>query len=478
MSKAVQNVSLHILPCKTQVLQIADLVAQKGGRAFLVGGCVRDLLLGITPKDIDIEVFHLSHDDLEATLRQAFRVNFIGKSFGVFKLKEYPIDVSTPRLETVIGYTHQSFCVSTDPNLSLDKAAKRRDFTINSIFLDPLTGILHDPFKGSIDLQNKVLRHVSPKFTEDPLRVLRGMQFTSRFCLKAAPETIELCKTLAPHFISQERLLEEWKKLLLQGIQPSLGLEFLRQTGWVKYYPELNALIGCPQDPQWHPEGDVWTHTLHALDAFARHRIHKPEEDLIIGLAVLCHDLGKPITTHQDEQGRIRSPGHDLAGETPTRNFLNRITQNKLLIESVVTLVVLHMRPGELYRAKASDSAVRRLAKSVERIDRLLRVVEADDEGRPPYPPDKAVIDWLLKRCEDLMIKDKAPSPILLGRHLIALGLKPQPLFSNILKLAFDAQLDGHFSDETSGLIYLREHILPKFQEEQFLRSLSIKAEC
>jgi tRNA nucleotidyltransferase (CCA-adding enzyme) len=475
MSDVEKRADLDLALCKPQILQIAHLAAQMGGQAFLVGGCVRDILLGIPPKDIDIEIFHISHDDLETALKKEFKVNFIGKSFGVFKLKEYPIDISTPRLETVIGYTHQSFCISTDPHLSLKKAAERRDFTINAMFLDPLSGLIHDPFGGQADLENKILRHVSTKFTEDALRVLRGMQFIARFELTADPATTELCKTLAPYYLAQERVFEEWQKLLLQGIKPSLGLEFLRQTGWIRHYPELQALINCPQDPTWHPEGDVWVHTLHALDAFARKRINNPEEDLIVGLAVLCHDFGKPITTHRDEQGRIRSPGHDVASQAPTRNFLNQITRNKLLIESVVILVALHMRPSELYRGKANDSAIRRLATAVGHMDRLMRVVEADDEGRPPHPPNKEIIDWLLKRCEALFIQDKSPSPILLGRHLIALGLSPQPSFSNILKLAFDAQLDGHFSDETSGLIYLKEAILPKFEKTLPLKAVPME---
>lgn len=475
MPLSLKKTDIHLPFLGPQILKIAQIVAEIGGQAYLVGGCVRDILLGTIPKDIDMEVFKVTHDDLEKILRKEFKVNFIGKSFGVFKLKEYPIDISTPRLETIIGYTHKSFCVSTDSNLSIEKAAERRDFTINAIFLDPLTGTLKDPFKGREDLQNKVLRHVSAKFTEDPLRVLRGMQFISRFELTPHPSTVELCKTLVPYYLPQERVFEEWHKLLLKGTKPSLGLNFLKQTGWLRHYPELQALVNCPQDPDWHPEGDAWTHTLYALDAFAAKRIDHPEEDLIIGLAVLCHDLGKPLTTHKDAQGRIRSPGHDIAGEAPTRSFLSQLTRNKLLIERVVNLVVLHMRPGELYRGKASDSAIRRLANAAGRVDRLLRVVEADDAARPPLPPNTEIVEWLLDRCEMLLVKDQSPTPIILGRHLLALGHSPHPLFSRILKLAFEAQLDGHFQDETSGLVYLQEAILPAFQKSLPVKSVPQK---
>lgn len=463
----------HSLPLAPHILKIARMVESAGGRAYLVGGCVRDMLMGLTPNDMDIEVFHLSDEDLIHLLRKEFKLSFIGKSFGVLKLKEYPVDISTPRLETIIGYTHQSFCVSTDPHLPLKTAAARRDFTINAIFFDPLTHEILDPWNGRKDLKDKVLRHVSKKFVEDPLRVLRGMQFISRFELTPHPDTIELCKNLVSYYLPPERVFDEWHKLLIKGKKPSLGLDFLKQTGWIRHYPELQALIDCPQDPEWHPEGDVWTHTLYALDAFARKRINNPDEDFIVGLAVLCHDIGKPVSTYKDQHGRIRSPGHDIAGETPTRAFLSQLTRNKFLIEMVVILVALHMRPSELYKGKATDGAIRRLANAVGRIDRLLRVVEADEEGRSPLPPNRHIIEWLLQRCDVLLIKNKSPSPIILGRHLIALGHNPSPFFSHILKLAFEAQLDGRFQDETSGLVYLQEQILPSLQKNLPIKSLS-----
>ena len=439
-------------PCKV----IAQRVETLGGRAVLVGGCVRDALLGKTPKDIDIEVFGVSPDRLEAALKQDFAVDIVGKAFGVLKLKKHPIDVSIPRRESKTGLGHTGFAIEGDPNMSFEEAAARRDFTVNAISWNPCTQELIDPYKGQVDLEKGILRHTSDQFAEDPLRVLRAMQFVGRFELSVAPETLALCQSIEPEDLPKERIFEEWKKLILKSVKPSLGMTFLKDCGWVKYYPELEALIGCEQNPEWHPEGDVWVHTLHCLDAFAKERIHDEWEDLVVGFAVLCHDLGKPATSFIDEKGCIRSPKHEVVGEHPTRSFLARMTEHKDLIESVVPLVLTHMRPVMLYKDQAGDAAIRRLAHKVKRIDRLLRVVSADLGGRPPFPKgDFKEEQWLLEKAEALELKDKEPQPIVLGRHLIERGMKPGPNFGKILAACFEAQLDGEFEDLEGGLTYL-----------------------
>lgn len=445
------------LPIQEQqvVQQLAQCIRQAGGRAVLVGGCVRDGLLGYTCKDVDVEVFGLSADLLETVLRRHFQVVAVGKSFGVFKLHGYEIDVSLPRRERKTGQGHKAFVVEGDPDMSFAEAALRRDFTLNAISYDPFTRELIDPVNGVRDLEARVLRHTGPQFSEDPLRVLRAMQFIARFELQVAPETLSLCQSIEMESLPPERLFEEWRKLLVAGRKPSLGMNFLRDSGWVRYFPELEAMIGCKQDPQWHPEGDVWTHTCHCLDAFARRRTGDAWEDLLVGFGVLCHDIGKPLTTVTDESGRIRSPRHDIEGEAPTRRFLARLTQHKELIEAVVLLVRNHMRPALLCKDDASDSAVRRLARAVGRIDRLLRVVEADMAGRPPLPDDFPAGDWLLRRAEALDIKNAAPQAILLGRHLIEQGLKPGRQFKDILDAAYEAQMDGEFTDLAGALSWL-----------------------
>ena len=446
-----------------EVRVVAELVKRAGGRALLVGGCVRDELLGREPKDFDIECFGISASDLQCVLETRFELDLVGISFGVIKLKHLEIDVAMPRRETKLGLGHRAFEMEYDPTLTIEEASARRDFTVNAIYKDPLTGEILDPWNGRTDLEKKkILRHVSPHFTEDPLRVLRGMQFVARFDLTPTQETIEICRGMTPEGLAPERLFGEWEKLLCEGVKISKGLGFLRDVGWVKYYPELEKLIGCQQDPEWHPEGDVWNHTLCCLDAFAKERdqgsgIRDQGEDLVVGLAVLCHDFGKPACTAYDPvKKRVRSLGHDEEGVEPTLSFLRRLTNEERLLKEVPPLVRLHMRPFAMWRDKSSDGAIRRLAAKVVRIDRLIRVAAADDAGRPPFPSEPEPLLWLAEQAERLRVADSAPKPIVQGRDLIALGMKPGVEFGRLLKAAYEAQLDGKFADLEGGVEYVR----------------------
>ena len=444
-----------------EVKDVAELVKRAGGRALLVGGCVRDELLGLEPKDFDIECFGISAAELQAALGEKFELDLVGISFGVIKLKHLEIDVAMPRRETKLGLGHRAFGMEYDPTLTIVEASARRDFTVNAIYKDPLTDEILDPWNGRADLENRVLRHVSPHFVEDPLRVLRGMQFVARFNLTPARETIEVCRKMTPEGLAPERLFGEWEKLLTRGVRISKGLNFLRDAGWVKYYPELECLIGCKQDPEWHPEGDVWNHTLCCLDAFAGERDVRGEtedENLVVGLAVLCHDFGKPACTAYDPvKKRIRSLGHDEEGVEPTLSFLRRLTNEERLLKEVPPLVRLHMRPFAMWRDKSSDGAIRRLAAKVVRIDRLIRVAAADDAGRPPFPSEPEPLKWLAEQAERLRVADSAPKPIVQGRDLIALGMKPGVEFGRILKAAYEAQLDGKFTDIKGGIKYVEK---------------------
>lgn len=439
--------------------EVVARIARAGGRAVLVGGCVRDALLGLEAKDLDVEVYGLVPDKLTAVLGEAFRIGLVGAAFGVIKIHGLPIDVSIPRRESKAGLGHKGFEVLSDPAMTPREAASRRDFTINAMALDLQTGQLIDPYHGRRDLEAKILRHTSEKFIEDPLRVLRAMQFAARFDLEVASETVTLCRTIEPEGLACERVFDEWCKLIRRGARPSRGLAFLRDCGWIRYYPEIEALVGCEQEKDWHPEGDVWVHTLHCLDAFARERTGDPDEDLIVGLAVLCHDLGKPATT-KFEDGRIRSHGHEAAGEAPTRSFLGRMTNSLELVEAVIPLVVAHLRPQELYEANASHSAVRRLALRVKRIDRLVRVARADQMGRPPRVFDGFPAgDWLLEKARSIQVESNAPKPLVMGRHLVEMGLSPGPSFRPILDACFEAQLDGQFTSLEVGLEFARRLI-------------------
>lgn len=436
---------------------VCKIIADAGGQAWLVGGSVRDCVCGTGSQDLDLEVFGLEAGNLQDVLTQHFPLNLVGQSFGIIKLRDVPIDVGLPRRESKQGLGHRGFEINSDPLMSLPEAAARRDFTINAIYADPLTGLVEDPFNGLEDLGKGILRHTSPAFGEDPLRVLRGMQFVARFHLQAAPETIALCRKIGMEGLAPERIHCEWVKLITLGEKPSLGLDFLKETGWLVFFPELDALRGCSQDPVWHPEGDVWVHTLHSLDVFAAEKTGDPWEDLVVGLAVLCHDLGKPETTKIGVDGRIRSLGHEQSGVPEAEKFLGRMTNHHKLIKEVTPLVQEHMRPSTLFQSDISDAGIRRLAVRVGRIDRLIRVARADALGRPPLvSPDYPAGDWLRERAEALGVGSSMPEPLIMGRHLVQLGQEPGPQFTKWLARCYEAQLAGRVTTIEEGLDFIR----------------------
>jgi len=444
--------------CQERSDAVCETVRAAGGRALLVGGCVRDCALGLPATDLDIEVYGIPPARLVEVLSKRFAVDLVGRAFGVLKIRGVPIDVSIPRRSSRGDGGPEEFETLSDPDMTAAEAAGRRDFTINAIAFDPLTGEVIDPFRGLADLEARVLRHTTDRFAEDPLRVLRGMQLAARFDLDVADETVALCRKIEPGSLPRERVFEEWKKLVLRGNRPSRGLHLLRDCGWIRHFPELKALIGCAQDPEWHPEGDVWMHTLHCMESYAAERSGDEREDLVVGLAVLCHDLGKPPTTAQAEGGSITAERHERAGEARTRSFLGRMTNEHTLIDAVAALVGAHRAPLQLFEARAGDAAVRRLARRVGRIDRLVRVARADRAGRPPLESERFDAgDWLLERARALEVEAAAPEPIVKGRHLIQLGLTSGPQFGSILENCYAAQLDGEFSTLEGGLEYVTE---------------------
>ena len=436
---------------------LAREVQSFGGRAVLVGGAVRDLLLGAIPDELDVEVFGLDFPAIERALRDQFAPVRVGRSFPVLKLRGHPIDVAVPRVEWATGPRHTDFGYRAAPELDFATAARRRDFTVNAISWDPLNGEIIDPAGGRADLAAGVLRKVSDQFGEDALRVLRAMQFAARLDFEVEEETVATCRSLQADHLARERVFEEWRKLLLQGRKPSRGLFFLEQAGWLRFYPELEATVDTPQDPRWHPEGNVWPHTLYALDAFAAERTGDPTEDLVVGLAVLCHDLGKPACTIR-AGGAIRSPGHEKAGIEPTRTFLERLTAESTWFREVEPLVATHMRPRQLYEQRSGPSAIRRLAERAGRIDRLLRVCRADAGGRPPFPRgDFAEGDWLREAARQLSVEKQRPAPLVRGRDLLALGVEPGPRVGALLDRLFEEQLEGTFSSRDEGVARARD---------------------
>ena len=436
-----------------ELTKLANAIHQQGGQPILVGGSVRDYLLGQRlPKDLDLEVYCLEANKLEGVLSQFGKVLRVGKSFGVLKLitKHAEYDVSLPRRESKSGKGHKGFLVNADPQMTFEEASARRDFTVNSIGFDPIRQQWLDPHRGQEDLKKGILRHVGPAFAEDPLRVLRGAQFAARLNFQMAPETIELCQTLDLNELSRERLLGEFAKLLLRAERPSFGLEILRQTKALRFFPELEALIGVPQDPTWHPEGCVWTHTLMVVDEAAKLRVGEEKNDLVLMFGTLCHDFGKPETTIWKD-GHWRSPAHDVMGMQPTEKFLRRLTDEASLIEKVTVLVREHLRPSMLYndREKVTPGAIRRLALRVP-IPELLLVAEADHFGRTTEDALRREFpakQWLLDQASKLDVRDEKPKPLLKGRHLLQLGMRPGPQMGKVLEEAFALQLDGAIVD-------------------------------
>lgn len=450
------NVS-DILPEKTK--ELAEAVRAEGGRALLVGGSVRDILMNLVPKDWDIEVYGIAPARLRSLLDQTGQVNVVGEAFTVYKLGS-DIDVSLPRRERKAGRGHRAFIVEGDPSMTVEDATRRRDFTINAILLDPLTGNIIDPFDGQADIDRKLLRAVSHEtFPEDSLRVLRAAQFAARFEFDIEPATVELCRSIDLTDLPPERIWGEIEKLLLRAQRPSIGFGWLQKLGATpQLFPEIEALVGVPQEKEWHPEGDVEVHTYLVVDR-ARELIDDLPyaKQVTVMLAALCHDFGKPATTEFTD-GRLRSRGHDEAGAQPTESFLDRLKIYTLdgydVRTQVVAIVREHLKPGEFYRKRdeVSDGAFRRLARRCE-LDLLYRVARADSLGRnaPWVPREKwhgaEAQEWFIKRARELEVDARPPAPILLGRHLIEMGLSQSPRVGEILSAVYEQQLDGRVRD-------------------------------
>ena len=433
---------------------ILNDLQELGARPILVGGCVRDHFLNIPVKDYDVEIFGIdSLETIQKSLEKFASVKMVGKSFGVLTLRvnEYDFDFALPRIEKKIGNTHQDFEIITNANLSFKEAAIRRDFTINAIGYDFCTKDFLDPFNGINDLKNRVLKYIDDKtFIEDSLRVYRAIQFSARFDFSLDEKTFELCQKIVQnnelYFLPKERIYEEFKKLFLKSSKPSIGFELLKDLGVLKYFPELKALISCVQDPIYHPEGDVWIHTMMCLDELSRilkeENIVDEYRKLYLFYAILCHDFGKPFCT-KEINGKITSHKHESLGIEPTISFLSKLTNEKKFIEIVSSLVKNHLIPFQLYLAESSLKAIKRLSLKVN-IEDLCLVCLADCLGRTILDKEKCpkATFWVLNKAKELDIHNEPIKPIVQGRDLIELGFKPSDKFKEILEFAFDLQID------------------------------------
>src|SRR4249919_197900 len=448
------------------VHNIATAVHDAGGHALIVGGWVRDQLLGLPESsDVDLEVFALPGDRLRTLLESFGRVEAVGESFQVYKIGD--VDISLPRRDSKAGRGHCGFVVTGDPDMSIADAARRRDFTVNAISWDPLTGEHFDPFGGRRDLERRLLRVVDPQtFGDDSLRVLRAVQFAARFGFTIEETTADICRRTALDDLPPERVWGEFEKLLLAP-KPSVGFEVAMDLGVIaKLFPELQALAGCPQEPEWHPEGDVWVHNLQVIDR-ARTRIDdlpRPQQ-LAVMLGAVCHDLGKPATTRFLD-GRIRSLDHEEQGVAPAAALLDRLNVNTFdgydVRRQVLGITAQHLKPGSWFKVRdeVGDGAFRRLAHKVD-LELLARVARSDCEGRQPGRFDCTAMDWFLERARALGVQHRPPEPLLLGRHLLALGLKPGPRVGEILKAVYEQQMDGQVANLDEAIAAARSLIEP-----------------
>src|SRR5262249_37786783 len=375
-----------------------------------------------------------------------------GESFQVYKLGD--VDVSLPRRDSKSGRGHKGFVVQGDPTMSIEEASRRRDFTVNAVSRDPLTNEDFDPFGGRADLRRRVLRMVdAATFADDSLRVLRAVQLAARLEFTLDEATAALCRTMPLDDLPSERVWGEIEKLLLQARRPSIGFALAMDLGVIdKLFPELDALSGFPQEPEWHPEADVWIHTLQVIDR-ARTRIDdldRPRK-LAVMLGAVAHDLGKPATTAFVD-GRIRSIDHEDRGVAPAAAFLDRLNLHTIdgydVRKQVLGMTAQHLKPGSWFKVRdeVGDGAFRRLAHKVD-LELLARVAKSDCEGRQPGTFDCTAMDWFLERARSLGVEHRPPAPILLGRHLLELGMKPGPRVGEILKAVYELQMDGRIAN-------------------------------
>ena len=417
------------------------MVCERGGRTFYVGGFVRDKILGIENKDMDIEVHGIEPEVLREILSEVGEPMSYGSSFGVYSLKGYDIDIAMPRKEHATGKGHRDFEVFVDPFIGTAEAARRRDFTMNAVMEDVLTGELVDPFGGKQDLENGIIRHIdSDTFVEDPLRVLRGAQFASRFGFNIADDTSDLFRSMDLSALSMERVEDELKKALLKGKKPSVFFEVLRSAdGLDVWFPEVKALIGIEQDPKFHPEGDVWTHTMEVLDRAARYR-YKTKNPYAFMLLALTHDFGKAVTT-EVVNGRIHAYDHETEGLPAIETFLRRITNESEVISYVLNMVPLHMKPNVVAASKSAVKVTNRMFDRAAAPEDLIYFAMSDKpvmSGDNPFTGDP---EFLFERYE--LYEEMMSRPYVTGNDLIEKGLEPGEYFSDVLAYAHKLRLAG-----------------------------------
>lgn len=419
--------------------RIAALVSEAGGRTFYVGGYVRDKILGKENKDIDIEIHGITPKTLEEILDQVGERLEMGASFGVFGLRGYDLDIAMPRKEEAIGRGHKDFAVFVDPFLGTKKAAMRRDFTMNAMMEDVLTGELVDHFGGVDDIKKGVIRHVNTKtFVEDPLRVLRAAQFAARFQFVVAKETVELSKTMDLNYLACERIYAELEKALLKAKRPSIFFEEMRKMSQLTvWFKEIKQLIGVKQSPEHHPEGDVWNHTMMVIDEAAKLK-NGASNPVAFMFTAICHDFGKIVTTEEID-GKIHALGHEIEGLGLVEKFLKRITNEVKLRKYVLNMVELHMRPNMMASQKSKIKSTNKMFDLSLDPEGLVLFSIADHMGRTGKTRDEKAEVFLNERLA--IFHETMEKPYVMGSDLVKAGLKPSPKFHEILEYAHKLRL-------------------------------------
>lgn len=421
---------------------IALDVKALGGNMYFVGGFVRDKILNIENKDIDVEIFNISSEQLYNILSKYGEVDEVGKSFGILMIKGIDIDFAMPRTEIKTSEGHAGFDITVNPYLSLEDASKRRDFTMNALMQDVLTGEIIDLWGGIEDLNTKTIRHINDTtFVEDPLRVFRACQFASRFDFSINNKTLDLCKTIDVTSLAKERVLEELKKALLKSNKPSIFFKCLDDMNKIDvFFNEVSSLKGVQQPIQYHPEGDAWIHTLMVVDECAKIKDLSTDKFAFM-LSGLCHDLGKSISTTIDENGKVSSIGHDKNGIELSKNMISRLTNSKRIINYVTNMTELHMRPNSLALSNSSTKSSRRMFDKSICPEDLILLAKADHLGRLNAEEYDEYEKWLRDRLDDYY--NVCKEPLLTGKDLIQMGYKPSKEFKDILDNAYNLQMSG-----------------------------------
>lgn len=441
---------LHMQP---MLMRGIKALQQAGGRVLLVGGAVRDLLLGNQLHDLDFEVYGLKFDQIEHVLKKTAPASLVGKSFGVVKIHGVNADFSMPRTDSV-GRKPK---VMLDPHMSFHDAFARRDLTINAMGIDLVAKTLIDPFGGQRDLKELRLRAPdAQRFVHDPLRFYRVMQFVGRFGSQPDEELNALCARMDLMGVARERVEQEFVKLFLLSKKPSLGIEWLRLIGRLpELVPELAATIGVMQDKRWHPEGDVYEHTLQTLDAVAGMHFASDKEKVIVCWAALGHDLGKVAMTQIKEDGRISSHGHEIASVPLAKKMMRRITRDVEIISGACALIRYHMLPGQFMAYHARPSAFKRLAIRLApyaTLELLGNFACADKRARnakkgAPLKTGDRLERQFLAQAKKLNVLASIEKPVLQGRDLVDV-IKPGPHMGILLKKAYALQLDKGITDK------------------------------